>query len=73
MCIFAVDAYKRALFRAPENWVKYNAAMVKYKSKVKLAAHASGNLDLLVRAAGRGHRIRQPAKRYAFEVVHVCL
>ena len=73
VCIFAVDAYKRALFRAPENWVKYNAAMVKYKTRVKLAAHASGNLDLLVRAAGRGHRIRQPAKRYAFEVVHVCL
>ena len=73
VCIFAVEAYNRALFRAPENWVKYNAAMVEYKSKVKLAANASASLDILVRAAGRGHRIRQPAKRYAFEVVHVCL
>ena len=61
------------MFKAPENWVKYNAAMVEYKSKVKLAANASASLDILVRAAGRGHRIRQPAKRYACEVVHVCL
>ena len=61
------------MFKAPENWVKYNAAMVEYKSKVKLAANASASLDILVRAAGRGHRIRQPAKRYACEVLHVCL
>ena len=61
------------MFKAPENWVKYNAAMVEYKSKVKLAANASASLDILVRAAGRGHRIRQPAKRYVCEVVHVCL
>ena len=47
--------------------------MVEYKSKVKLAANASASLDILVRAAGRGHRIRQLAKRYACEVVHVCL
>ena len=61
------------MFKAPENWVKYNAAMVEYKSKVKLAANASASLDILVRAAGRGHRLRQPTKRFACEMVRVCL
>ena len=49
VCIFAAETYRRALFKAPENWVKYNAAMVEYKSKVKLAANASASLDILVR------------------------
>ena len=71
VCIFAVDAYKRALFKP--DWDKYKAAMVEYKRKVKLAVNASSSLDILVRAAGRGHRFRQPTKRYACEVVRVCL
>ena len=71
VCIFAVNAYKRALFKPA--WDKYKAAMVEYKRKVKLAGNASSSLDILVRAAGRGHRFRQPTKRYVCEAVRVCL
>ena len=73
LCTIAAEAYNLALFRATENWVKYNAAMEEYKSKLMAVQTAAESLQGMKRGTGRGQRVRHPAKRYACEVVHVCL
>ena len=73
LCTVAADVYNLALFKAPENWVKYKAAMEEYKSKVMAVQTAAESLQGMKRGTGRGQRVRYPLKRYACEVVHVRL